>query len=280
MGDHAGEPAVVGEKQKPLGVDVEPADGDDPGQFLGQVVEHRGAALRVAGRGHEAARLVVEPQARTLLCRQRLAIHGDLVGRRHIDGRAVEYLAVESHAAFGDHGFHVAAGRDAGAGDHLGDPVLDGLLRLRRDLGLSLILAGRPHVGTARTVVARPAAEGTITFGAPITFGALGSEWLVAFIAARADGAISAFGTGAERFVAVAAAERLVSGLAGLARAVIVLAGVERAIPARARFAKGPVTRGAGSVGASRRAALTIIVIAVGHEGLIAEERKRSEGHG
>ena len=44
----AGEGAVVGEQQQAFAVEVEPADGDDARQPLGQVVEHGRAAL--AGR--------------------------------------------------------------------------------------------------------------------------------------------------------------------------------------------------------------------------------------
>ena len=67
MGDDAGKPAVVGEEQQTLGVDVEPADRHHAGQILGQIVEDGRAALGVARRGHEPARLVVEPEARALL---------------------------------------------------------------------------------------------------------------------------------------------------------------------------------------------------------------------
>ena len=50
----AGERAVVGEQQQALGVEVEPADGDDARHVLGQRVEHGRAALRVAVRGDQA----------------------------------------------------------------------------------------------------------------------------------------------------------------------------------------------------------------------------------
>ena len=77
----AGERAVVGEQQQALGVEVEPADGDDARQVLGQRVEHGRAALRVAVRGDEALGLVVAPQPRRLGGGQRLAVDQDAVAR-------------------------------------------------------------------------------------------------------------------------------------------------------------------------------------------------------
>ncbi len=49
MGDHLGEPAVVGEQQQAFGVDVEPAMATTRGAGRGQAVEHGGASLGVAG---------------------------------------------------------------------------------------------------------------------------------------------------------------------------------------------------------------------------------------
>ena len=137
MGDHAGQAAVVGEEKQTLGVDVEPSDGDNAGQILRQIVEHGRTALGVARGGHEPAGLVIKPEARALLRWKRLAIDRDLVGGRHVDGGRVQDLAVEGDAAFGDHRLDVAAGRDSGPGDNLGDPILGGLVRLRVEHGLA-----------------------------------------------------------------------------------------------------------------------------------------------
>ena len=64
--EHAREAAIVGQQQQPFRVDVEPADRDQARQVLGQIVEHGRPALRILGRRHQAARLVVEEQARPL----------------------------------------------------------------------------------------------------------------------------------------------------------------------------------------------------------------------
>ena len=73
---HAREPAVIGEQQQPLGVEVEPADADEPRQVLRQRAEDGRPALVVGVRGEEAARLVVEEEPRALArwaaaCRRR-----------------------------------------------------------------------------------------------------------------------------------------------------------------------------------------------------------------
>ena len=136
-------------------------------------------------------------------------------------------------------------------------------------------------VEAARTLVSGTAAEGAVAFVAARTErlvpGAAGAERLVASLATGAEGLLVAALEAAGTLVVVAAAERLVAGLAGLARAVVVAAGAEGAFAALAGFAEGPVTGSAAAVGASWRTAPAIIVVAVGHGSLIAEECWRSE---
>jgi hypothetical protein len=126
----------------------------------------------------------------------------------------------------------------------------------------------------ARALVAAAALEGAVGI---VTARA---ERLVAFLPAGTEWAVARLDAWTERLIAIATAERLVSALAGLPRAVVACARTKGAVPVFAGLAEGPVTRGAATVGASRRTALAIIVIAVGHGGLIAEDDKRSEGHG
>src|SRR5690606_19759915 len=89
----------------------------------GQGVKDRLPALLVLFRGHEAQRLVVEPDAGRLAGAQRLAVHGDAVARGDVEGGRVDDLAVHRDAALGDQRLGGAARGDAGAGQHLGDPV-------------------------------------------------------------------------------------------------------------------------------------------------------------
>jgi hypothetical protein len=232
---------------------------------------------------------VVEPQACALLGGQGLAIHGDRVGGGHVDGGALQNLAVKGHATFRDHRLHITAGGDSCAGDDLGDPILGRLLGL--SLSLGPLLAGsaralfRRAVEAARALVAATTPEGTVSIlatGAERLVASLrtGAEGAIAFLTAGAEGLVSAFrARTAGPLVVVTAAERLVAAFAGLARAVIIATGAEGAVPILAGFAEGPFTSGgAATVGAPGRTAPTIIVVAVGHGSLIAEESNRSEG--
>jgi hypothetical protein len=221
---------------------------------------------------------VEEPQAGALLGGQGLAVHGDRVGSRHVDGRALQHRAVEGHAAFGDQNLGIAARGDAGAGDHLGDAVLHRLL----GFGLSLwaLLAGAARTILRRAVEAAGAFIGTAA--ERLVAGTASAEGLLVaaleaagalVIIPAAEGTITPFSTRTERLIAIAAAERLVPALTGLAGAFVLATGPEGALAAFAGLAKRPVARGgAATVGTSRRTAPAIIVVAVGHGSLIAEE--------
>ena len=90
----ARKPAIIGEQQQSLGVEIEPADRDQPRQALRQIVEYCRPAFRIGMRRHQPARLVIEEQPRALARRQWLAVDGnDVIGgdieRRRIDDAAV-----------------------------------------------------------------------------------------------------------------------------------------------------------------------------------------------
>ncbi len=82
--EHAREPAVIGQQQQPFGRDVEPADGDEPRQRLGERSEDGRPPLRVRIRRHQPGRLVVQEQPGALALRQRLAVDDDAVLRGHV----------------------------------------------------------------------------------------------------------------------------------------------------------------------------------------------------
>ncbi len=132
--EDAGEATVVGEDQETLGVDVEPADGDDARQVAGQRVEDGGAAFGVVVGGDEALGLVEEPGAGPQPARDFLAVHFDLVVVGDDGGGRVELAAVEADAAVLDQRLGLAAGGDAGARHHLGDALALGAFFAR--LGL------------------------------------------------------------------------------------------------------------------------------------------------
>ena len=115
--------AVIGQKQQPLGIEVEPAHRHHAGQVGRQVVEHRLAALFVGVRGDEALGLVIEPQAGGFGFGQRLARHRDLVGGFHIQRGRGDDLAVDRHFADFDHPLGLAPRRDTGARQDLGNTL-------------------------------------------------------------------------------------------------------------------------------------------------------------
>src|SRR5579871_6712455 len=113
----AGERAVVGQQQQALGIEIEPADADQPRQVLGQPRKDRRPAARVGMRGQEAARLVIKKQACALARRQRLAIDGDAVMDGDIAGRRADYLAIDGDAPGRDPRLGFAARGESGARD-------------------------------------------------------------------------------------------------------------------------------------------------------------------
>ncbi len=131
----AGEGAVVGEQQQPFAVEVEPPDGDDARQPLGQVLEHGRPALRIGVRGDEAARFVIAPELRRLGRRQRLAVDQHLVLPRHLESGRRQQPAVDVDAALLDPALRLAARAQPGPCHRLGDAqrlVRPRLGRLRR----------------------------------------------------------------------------------------------------------------------------------------------------
>ena len=147
----AGEAAVVGHQQQALGVDVEAADRHQArqvGMALAEIIEDRLATLRVVIGRHVAARLVEQEQPRLFARRHRAAVDGDLVGRRHVERRALQHAAVDGDAAGRDPFLGVAARAGAGARHGLGDALaLIGLGRAR--------LALRPTLGGAARLAER-----------------------------------------------------------------------------------------------------------------------------
>ncbi len=120
---HAREPAVIGEQQEPFGVDVEPADADQPRQVSRQRAENRVAAFRVGMGRHQPARLVIEEQPRALARAQWRAVDLDPVRSADVKRGRGNHRAVDRHPSGRDPGFGLAAGGEASTGDHLGDAL-------------------------------------------------------------------------------------------------------------------------------------------------------------
>ena len=127
--ERARQTTVIGQQQQTFGVEIEPADRDQPRQALGKIVEHRRPPLGIGMRRHQAARLVIHEQPRALARRQHLAIDGDGVVGGDVERRRVDDAAVDGDAALRDPFLGVAARGQAGTRDHFGD-ALAGFLRL------------------------------------------------------------------------------------------------------------------------------------------------------
>ena len=115
--------AIIGQQQQPFGVQVKPADGHDAGHILGQVFEHRGAALFIRGGRNQPLGFVIQPQARGLGGTYKLAFDGDLVGWQYVQGRRADGFAVDGDKACFDHPLSLTSGGDACTGQHLGNTV-------------------------------------------------------------------------------------------------------------------------------------------------------------
>ena len=118
-----GQGAVVGQQQQALAVQVEPADADHAGQACRQLLEHRGAVLRVLVGGDQALGLVVAPQAGAVggVHDSAADLH-DVVGADE-GGGVGDGLAVQADQALGEQLLRVAAAGDAGAGEPLGNAL-------------------------------------------------------------------------------------------------------------------------------------------------------------
>ncbi len=121
--EHAREPAIVGQEQQPLGIEVEPPDADEARQTLGQRREDGLPAGGIDVAGQEPARLVIEKEPRALALRQRHAINGDVIRGRDVERGRGDHLAIDRDPSGGDPALDRAAGREPGARDHLGYPL-------------------------------------------------------------------------------------------------------------------------------------------------------------
>ena len=120
---HAGERAVVCQKQQALGVEIEPADADQPRQMPGQAREDGRPALRVVMRRDQAALLMIKKQPRALALRQCLTVDGDAVARRDVERRRRDQLAVDGDPAGGDPFLGLAARGEPRACDRAGNAL-------------------------------------------------------------------------------------------------------------------------------------------------------------
>ncbi len=104
------EVAIVCQEQKAFGVEIEPPDGDEPGQVFGQSLEHGRPSLGVFMRRDASLGLVITPKPWRLAGGQRLSVDQNLIGRRYVQRRALDHRAVHRHALFPNQDFGVPPG--------------------------------------------------------------------------------------------------------------------------------------------------------------------------
>lgn len=119
----AGEAAIIGEEDQPLGIEIEPADRDHARQMLRQTLEKRRSAPRIPVRRHEAGRLVASPQPGRFRGGDLLAIDQDAIETLDQHGRATKTPAIESDPPGRDHALDLPARGDAGTRKRLCDPL-------------------------------------------------------------------------------------------------------------------------------------------------------------
>ena len=115
------QPAVVGQEQQAFRVQIQTPDRHHARHIVGQVVEHRRAALFIAGRGDQPIGLVIQPQARRFRRGNRPAVHRDPVGGSDVQRGRGDDLAVDRDIADLDHPFRLPPRGDPGARQNLGD---------------------------------------------------------------------------------------------------------------------------------------------------------------
>ena len=115
--------AVIGQQQQAFGIDIETADRNHARHAGRQALEDRRATFGILRRRHESGRLVIAPEPCRLLLRQGLAVDDDCLATGHVEGGALQHLAVNRHTTVGNQLLGLATRTDAGAGDDLGNAL-------------------------------------------------------------------------------------------------------------------------------------------------------------
>ena len=118
-----GQPAVIGQQQQPLGIQIQPPDADHPRQARRQRLEHRRPVLRVPMRGHQPDRLVIAPQPCPRRRINQLAVdHHEVVRLDEGRGMANDSV-VQLHPPLGQQLLGIAPAGHPRPGQPLGDTL-------------------------------------------------------------------------------------------------------------------------------------------------------------
>jgi hypothetical protein len=120
---HAREPAVIGQQQQSLGVDVESADCDKARQVRRQHRKNRLSPLRIAGRSDEPSGLMEQKEAGALGRSEGPPVDADVVRFAHVEGWALQHFAIDGDTPLGNPSLGVSAGTNARPRHDLGDAL-------------------------------------------------------------------------------------------------------------------------------------------------------------
>ena len=115
--------SVIGQQQQPLGIEIEAANRNQPGQTRRQGIKNRRSPLRVAVAGHQSHGLMVADQPSRLCIGHHLSVEGDDVVGPNLDRRRGENPTIERHATSLDQALHFATRGDPGPGKGLGNAL-------------------------------------------------------------------------------------------------------------------------------------------------------------
>ncbi len=148
--------AVIREEKKALGVEIEPADGNQARQFFRQRFEDCRPPFRVFVARDAALGLVIAPQARRLRLRKGLPVHENRVAGRHVESRAFDRGAVHRNAFFPNQDFGVAARAKPRSSNDFCDLLSASLAVFRYFIRCSHDLDERKGLTSGRCLVIRP----------------------------------------------------------------------------------------------------------------------------
>ena len=101
MSEALGQIAVVGEKEKPFSLCVEPADAEKPGKFCRQQVEDRVAGVKIFSSRNEPRRLV-QHDCQRRIDTHHFAIHFHVIGYARLHAEVSANLPINGDAPRGN----------------------------------------------------------------------------------------------------------------------------------------------------------------------------------
>jgi hypothetical protein len=119
----AGQLSIIGQQNKPFTVKVQASHGNNPREVFGERVKEGGAPQFILVRGDEAFGLIVKPEARRGLLRERFFVHHNTIFRGDTKGGRIQNGSIHKNAPLADPGLCFPPGTKARASHDLGDAL-------------------------------------------------------------------------------------------------------------------------------------------------------------